>query len=215
MNYKEEGDKQLSAANYLEYYNAYKKYHHKTQTEKSAQELKYAKKKLELYKELCEFLKKDENKYYEVLNVKKDATAKEIRDSFTKLISKYHPDKTKIKESNSVSRIIHKAYVVLSNPKKRQEYDDSLNKIYTPRFRVREWEFTNQPYDIFRNNDYSYRYEGYNIFENEDYTIINNILYRNFFNYRTNRRLTRARWDEQVYLKLIIFLLLSYFILCV
>lgn len=209
MNFKNEGDKHLALGNYQEYVNNYKKYHNELQNETSLRDLTSATKKLELYKEMLDFLKKDENNYYEILNVKKDATQKEIRDSFTKLISKYHPDKTKIKESNSVSRIIHKAYVILSNTKKRQEYDDSRYKKNNVHFQMGEWNFTNQ------------RFYQQNVFDesifwninNDEYTILNNILYRNFFRYTPNRRLTRIRWNEHIYLKVVILLLISYFIL--
>jgi molecular chaperone DnaJ len=59
--------------------------------------------------------------YYEVLGVKKDASADEIKKAFRKLAVKYHPDKeggdeTKFKEANE-------AYEVLKDQQKRQRYD--------------------------------------------------------------------------------------------
>lgn len=59
--------------------------------------------------------------YYEVLGVKKDASADEIKKAFRKAAVKYHPDKeggdeTKFKE-------INEAYEVLKDEKKRQRYD--------------------------------------------------------------------------------------------
>jgi len=59
--------------------------------------------------------------YYEILGVSKDATAEEIKKAFRKLAHQYHPDKpngdeTKFKE-------INEAYQVLSNPEKKQQYD--------------------------------------------------------------------------------------------
>ncbi|MDR0957064.1 MAG: molecular chaperone DnaJ [Candidatus Nomurabacteria bacterium] len=58
--------------------------------------------------------------YYEVLGVKKDASADEVKKAFRKLAVKYHPDKggdeAKFKE-------INEAYEVLKDEKKRQRYD--------------------------------------------------------------------------------------------
>ncbi len=62
--------------------------------------------------------------YYGILGVNKDASQDEIKKAFRKLARKYHPDlnpgektaEQKFKEINS-------AYAVLSDPKKREEYD--------------------------------------------------------------------------------------------
>ena len=58
--------------------------------------------------------------YYDVLGVKKDASADEIKKAFRKLARKHHPDaggdEEKFKE-------INEAYEVLSDPEKRSEYD--------------------------------------------------------------------------------------------
>ena len=58
--------------------------------------------------------------YYKTLGVSKDADDKEIKKAFRKLAQKHHPDaggdEEKFKE-------INEAYEVLSDPKKRQVYD--------------------------------------------------------------------------------------------
>ncbi len=58
--------------------------------------------------------------YYDILGVKKDASAEEIKAAFRKKAHQYHPDKggdeAKFKE-------INEAYQVLGNSDKRQQYD--------------------------------------------------------------------------------------------
>ncbi|MDR3571347.1 MAG: molecular chaperone DnaJ [Candidatus Pacebacteria bacterium] len=59
--------------------------------------------------------------YYDILGVPKSATEEEIKKAFRKLAQKYHPDKkggdeAKFKEASE-------AYAVLSDKKKRAEYD--------------------------------------------------------------------------------------------
>jgi curved DNA-binding protein len=62
--------------------------------------------------------------YYETLGVPKTATADEIRSAFRKLARKYHPDVAKDKKAAEEKfKQINEAYEVLSDPEKRQKYD--------------------------------------------------------------------------------------------
>jgi molecular chaperone DnaJ len=61
--------------------------------------------------------------FYEVLGVPRDADAKAIRDAFRELTLKYHPDRNKAPEAAERYKEIAAAYAVLSDPKKRAEYD--------------------------------------------------------------------------------------------
>ena len=62
--------------------------------------------------------------YYKILGVKKDASGKEIKKQYKKLAIQYHPDKNQgNKEAEEKFKEINEAYEVLSNPKKRQQYD--------------------------------------------------------------------------------------------
>src|SRR3954471_6835420 len=68
---------------------------------------------------------KTENKnYYEILGVKKSATADEIRKAFRKLARKHHPDVNPgDKAAEEKFKTISEANDVLSDPKKRKIYD--------------------------------------------------------------------------------------------
>ncbi len=61
--------------------------------------------------------------YYEILGVKRDATAAEIKSAYRKLARKYHPDVNKTKEAESRFKDINEAYEVLSDKEKRKRYD--------------------------------------------------------------------------------------------
>ena len=62
--------------------------------------------------------------YYEVLGVSKTATEAEIKKAYRKLAMKYHPDYNPgDKEAEEKFKEINEAHEVLSDPEKRQRYD--------------------------------------------------------------------------------------------
>lgn len=66
----------------------------------------------------------DKRDYYEVLGVAKTASADEIKSAYRKLAMKYHPDRNPGDESAKAKfQEASEAYEVLSNPEKRQRYD--------------------------------------------------------------------------------------------
>ncbi|MBR1618121.1 DnaJ domain-containing protein [bacterium] len=61
--------------------------------------------------------------YYEILGVKRDATASEIKSAYRKLARKYHPDVNKSADAQTKFKDINEAYEVLGDKDKRQRYD--------------------------------------------------------------------------------------------
>lgn len=87
--------------------------------------------------------------YYEILGVKKDASVAEIKKAYRSLALRHHPDRveeSKKKEAEEKFKEITEAYGVLSDPKKKQLYDQYGHSGI-------DQNFTQE--DIFRNADFS------------------------------------------------------------
>lgn len=65
----------------------------------------------------------DTKDYYELLGVTKTASADEIKRAYRKLALQYHPDRNKEKGAEVKFKEVTKAYEVLSDPQKKQSYD--------------------------------------------------------------------------------------------
>jgi curved DNA-binding protein len=83
--------------------------------------------------------------YYKILGISKTASADEIKKAYRKLAVQYHPDKNPgSKEAETKFKEINEAYAVLSDEKKRKEYDTYGSAGFQQRYSQE---------DIFRNFD--------------------------------------------------------------
>ena len=67
----------------------------------------------------------DSKGYYAILGVSERATYHEIRRSYRKLARKYHPDRNSSTSAEDMIKRINAAFEVLSDHRKRAEYDSS------------------------------------------------------------------------------------------
>ncbi|MFC1627288.1 DnaJ C-terminal domain-containing protein [Patescibacteria group bacterium] len=70
--------------------------------------------------------------FYQVLGVKKDASAAELKKAYRQLALKYHPDRNKGADAAEKFKELSEAYEVLSNPQKRKTYDQFGSAAFDP-----------------------------------------------------------------------------------
>jgi curved DNA-binding protein len=91
--------------------------------------------------------------YYKALGVDKKASPEEIKKAFRKLAVKYHPDRNpNDKAAEDKFKDINEAYAVLSDPKKKEEYDtygsNGFHKQYSQEDIFRGFDFGNAYKDM-------------------------------------------------------------------
>src|SRR3989338_757420 len=70
--------------------------------------------------------------FYSVLGVTKSATEADIKRAYRKLALEWHPDRNKSAGASEKFKEINKAYEVLSDPKKKQAYDQFGEAAFAP-----------------------------------------------------------------------------------
>ena len=61
--------------------------------------------------------------YYKILDISADATEDEIKKAYKRAVLKYHPDVNKKDNADENFKLVHDAYIVLSDENKREKYD--------------------------------------------------------------------------------------------
>ncbi|MEK7073985.1 MAG: J domain-containing protein [Patescibacteria group bacterium] len=70
--------------------------------------------------------------FYEVLGISKSASAAEVKAAYRKLALEWHPDRNKAANANEKFKEINEAYAVLSDPKKKETYDQFGHAAFQP-----------------------------------------------------------------------------------
>lgn len=72
----------------------------------------------------------DSRGYYAILGVSQSTNFQEIKKSYRKLAKKYHPDKNKSPLAEETIKKINEAFEILSDRRKRKQYDLEASNIY-------------------------------------------------------------------------------------
>ena len=68
--------------------------------------------------------------YYAILEISQDANFQEIKKSYRKLAKKYHPDRNKSPHAEEIIKKINEAFEILSDKRKRKQYDLESSNIF-------------------------------------------------------------------------------------
>jgi molecular chaperone DnaJ len=94
----------------------------------------------------------DSRGYYAILGVSHKANFLEIRKSYRKLAKKYHPDKNKSPLAEETIKKINEAFEILSDRRKRKQYDqEGSNNYAATDFTIEEKE-ENLTYELQKNS---------------------------------------------------------------
>jgi DnaJ-class molecular chaperone len=63
--------------------------------------------------------------YYDILGVRRHSDMKEVKVAYFKMAKKFHPDTNRTLDAKQMFELIAEAYDVLSDEKKRNEYDET------------------------------------------------------------------------------------------
>ena len=71
--------------------------------------------------------------YYDILGIKRDASAETIKKAFRKLAKKYHPDSNAGNpQAEQMFKDVNEAYSILSDPEKKKLYDRFGHAAFDP-----------------------------------------------------------------------------------
>lgn len=71
--------------------------------------------------------------YYEILGVDKSVSAADLKKAYRQKALEFHPDRNKSADAEKQFKEVNEAYEILSNPEKRQAYDQFGHTAFDPR----------------------------------------------------------------------------------
>ena len=73
--------------------------------------------------------------YYDILEINETASTEVIKAAYRALVKKYHPDNYELENEDITERMaeLNEAYAVLSDEKKRKDYDIQYTSINSPK----------------------------------------------------------------------------------
>jgi curved DNA-binding protein CbpA len=74
--------------------------------------------------------------YYEILRITPAATFDEVHKAYRALAMQFHPDRNSAPDAGSMMAMINEAYMVLSDPSRRREYDRQASDVTGPILRA-------------------------------------------------------------------------------
>ena len=127
--------------------------------------------------------------YYQILQVDRNATTKQIKKHYYKLARQYHPDKHNGDPKKCEEfKLLSEAYTTLSNPKKRYLYDMKIN------YNV------NEEFDLhFTEEDYELLHSYYEKIMNSTEVKFIKVLYKSLPEHIRNRM--KSKFNDVVYQK--------------
>ena len=133
--------------------------------------------------------------FYEILGVSRNASQQEIKSAYRKLALKWHPDRNKEAGANEKFKEINKAYEVLSDPKKREIYNQYGESAF------KQGGFAGGQTYSYRQGPFNYKYTSYggSPFENIDFEGFSDPfeIFEQFFGFQSP--FSRRRQTKKVY----------------
>jgi curved DNA-binding protein CbpA len=91
--------------------------------------------------------------YYAILRITPDATFDEVHKAYRALAMQFHPDRNSARDAGSIMSAINEAYMVLSDPSRRGEYDRAASDVAGPILRAAYDTLLKQGWNVTESND--------------------------------------------------------------
>ena len=98
--------------------------------------------------------------YYDILGVDKSAADAQIKSAYRKMALQWHPDRNKSSDAETKFKEINEAYQVLSDPKKKTNYDQFGHSAFSPGGATPGGGFSQGPFQYYSTSGGGNPFEG-------------------------------------------------------